>query len=358
MRPKPNTGHRRAERRGVVALPLLPPAPGVVRLLAATPPGAHARPHRGAPLAARSSQPGWYLSLGDSLSQGFQPTGPGSHDGRRPPDRDTDRGYADDLARALRLPLVKLGCPGETTTTMLHGGICYRHGANQLAAATRFLQTHRGRVALITLDIGINDVVRCEQERPGPASAACLGRGLATVDRNLATIIGRIRSAAGPDVPIVALNYYAPFVAARAPAAAAWSQYVTGRLDATLAGVLGPHRVTMADTGAAFGLGKAPAVEAGEVCRLTWVCSPPPVGPDLHADDAGYRVMARSVEQALAGSDRFPALRHLAGPPHPAPVLQNHQVGQRLPQGGAPHPELDLVPGSAPRNGKGHLPGG
>ena len=342
MRSKPNTGHRRAERRGV--LPLAPPpTPVVLRLLA--------------------GHPTWYVSLGDSLSQGFQPAGPAPRAGRRSPDRDTDRGYADDLARALRLPLVKLGCPGETTTTMLHGGICYRDGATQLGAATRFLRAHHGQVALITIDIGINDVVRCEQERPGPASAACLGRGLATVDRNLATIIRRIRAAAGPDVPIVALNYYAPFVAARTPAAAAWSQYVTGRLDATLAGVLEPHRVTMADTGAAFGLGQAPAVEADEVCRLTWVCSPPPVGPDLHADDAGYRVMARSVEQALAGSalagsDRFPALRHLAGAAGPAPVLQHHQVSQRLPQSGAAHPELDLVPGPAPRNGQRHLPGG
>src|SRR5215510_15650850 len=58
----------------------------------------------------------YYLSLGDSLAAGSQPTG-----------LVTNQGYADQLAALLRaknpkLRLVKLGCFDETTTTMRTGG--------------------------------------------------------------------------------------------------------------------------------------------------------------------------------------------------------------------------------------------
>lgn len=323
-------------------IPGLPPPKGACVHAVAVPPTA---------VSAARPRPGWYVSLGDSLSQGYQP-----RPGHRGPGRDTNQGYADVVAHDLHLRLAKLGCPGETTTTMLHGGICYRDGASQIGAATRFLRAHRRDLALVTVDIGINDVVRCQQAPPGPRSAACLAAGLATIERNLPTAVRLVRAAAGPQVPVVALDYYAPFVASPDPGRAAWSHYVTGRLDATLSGVLGPLHVRVAHTAAAFGLGRPVAVEAADVCRLTWVCSPPPVGANLHANAAGYRAMAGAVEQVLPGGDRLPPLGHLARAARPAPRLQDHQVGQRLPQRGAAHPELDLVPRPAPRDGQSHLP--
>src|SRR5947199_2225506 len=80
----------------------------------AQPGAAHARPAR-AP--AR-----FYLALGDSLAQGVQPDASGAS-------VRTGHGYADQLYAALRrgqpgLRLVKLGCPSETTATMIHGGVC------------------------------------------------------------------------------------------------------------------------------------------------------------------------------------------------------------------------------------------
>ena len=317
------------------------------------PKGAYVHAVTAPPASVTAARPGpaWYVSLGDSLSQGYQPRP--RHPG---PGRDTDQGYADVVARDRRLRLVKLGCPGETTTSMLRGGICYRDGASQIGAGTRFLRTHRSGLALVTVDIGINDVVRCQQMAPGPRSAACLATGLATIERNLPTVVRLVRSAAGPRVPIVALDYYAPFVASPDGARAAWSHYVTARLDATLSGILGPRHVTVADTAGAFGLGRPAAVEAADVCRLTWVCSPPPVGADLHANAAGYRAMAAAVEQVLPGGERLPALGHLARAAGQPARLEDHEVGQRLPEGGAPHPELDLVPRPAPLDGQGHLP--
>ena len=98
---------------------------------------------------------------------GWQPTT------ARPGGQRTSTGYADDVAAAERsrwsdLRLVELGCPGETTATMLNGGsLCpYRSGSPR-AAATSFLHRHPSTV-LITVDL--------EAGRSGPLEAAPRGR--------------------------------------------------------------------------------------------------------------------------------------------------------------------------------------
>ena len=62
------------------------------------------------------------------------------------------------------LRLKKLGCSGETTTTMITGGVCDYTAGNQLAQAMAFLQTHR--VVLITITIGGDDILHCITARP------------------------------------------------------------------------------------------------------------------------------------------------------------------------------------------------
>ncbi len=58
-----------------------------------------------------------YLALGDSLAFGFQPNG------------DFTDGYVNDLFNELHEEGVKdftnLGCPGETSSTLISGGICH-----------------------------------------------------------------------------------------------------------------------------------------------------------------------------------------------------------------------------------------
>src|SRR5262245_9620204 len=65
----------------------------------------------------------YYLSLGDSIAQGYQPIG-GSWTPRGFPGY--NHGYPDELLKLVREPsghlqLWKLGCGGETTATMLTG---------------------------------------------------------------------------------------------------------------------------------------------------------------------------------------------------------------------------------------------
>ena len=47
------------------------------------------------------------------------------------------------------------------------------------------------------------------------------------------------------------------------------------------------------------GLGTVPT-NVARVCALTWMCAAPPLGPNLHPNDAGYRVIAGALADALA----------------------------------------------------------
>ncbi len=150
----------------------------------------------------------YYLSLGDSLADR----------GGNPED------YADKLYLALhasdpKLELVKLGCGGESAQSMIEGSVLpsvnsscgppsfylhrYPH-KTQLAEAVAFLRAHAGKVSLVTIDIGGNDVQDCLVVLN--FSDDCLNGDLPALTANLSTILAELRTAAGPDVPIVGMN--------------------------------------------------------------------------------------------------------------------------------------------------------
>ena len=226
---------------------------------------------------------------------------------------ETSAGYANQLYAAIKpghpaLRLVKLGCPGETTDSMISGGICHYSGGSQLAAAVAFLHAHRGRVDLVTLDIGANDPEQCTS-RPDLANLATCTKELPHATANLTTITARLKAAA-PGVRIVAMNYYLP-------ALAEWRTGLTGRVVAYLAEKLAVSYndaldkvytaagIKVADVFSVFdtsnfgdqtgGLPRNVAL----VCRWTWECAAPPRGPNQHANAAGYQVIARTFQQIL-----------------------------------------------------------
>jgi lysophospholipase L1-like esterase len=248
----------------------------------------------------------YYLSVGDSLAQGVQPDAAGTS-------VDTRHGYPDQLYAALRrrdprLRLVRLGCPGETTGTMISGRHCPYPAGSQLAQAVAFLRAHRGRVTLITIDIGANDAGSCfTLPRPGPVPPCAAGPAPSTAG-NLALILSRLRAAAGRRVTIIGMSLYDPELpgwrsgqagrrAARASArlALAFSAMLTREYRAAgdrVADVSGAfHGADLALSGVAPGR-LPPAVAA--VCAWTWTCAPPPRGPNKHPNTAGYAVIARA----------------------------------------------------------------
>lgn len=207
----------------------------------------------------------YYLSLGDSLSVGYQPTSATTG-------HETTQGYVDDIYKVYKnqiesLKEWKLGCPGESTSTMIDGGICsYDDSAvtsesggigSQLAAAEYFLDhaTAGGyKVAFITIDIGANDVdgcanyvthdnsatnepdpdyqtdvTNCVEDGVTPTTVGADGypasdygitttqNGISGIDTNLPTILSDLESAdanvPGGPAPIYGMNYYDPFLA-------------------------------------------------------------------------------------------------------------------------------------------------
>jgi lysophospholipase L1-like esterase len=108
------------------------------------------------------------------------------------------------LARYQRkqpgLRLDDIAVAGATTSSMLSG---------QYAAARRFLKAHRRRVALITIDIGGNDVAGCFG--PGGVNQACFSQAQATIKRNLGRILAGVHQTA-PRARIIGMTYYNPFL--------------------------------------------------------------------------------------------------------------------------------------------------
>jgi lysophospholipase L1-like esterase len=276
------------------------------------------------PSAAVGTAPEYYLSLGDSLAVGVQPDARGAS-------LPTGHGYPDQLQALLRghgqvLSLVKLGCPGETTKTLLGGGSCGYSGeqrnaltgggGSQLAAALGFLRAHRGHVPLITIDIGANDLAPCVELTAVAAAVACAESAIATVKRNTVTILAALR-AADPRAMIAGMTYYAPQLAE-------WLSGATGRAyavgvlplvaagNAALTADFQAAHARVADVFTAFkgtdlsgestlpGSGTVPTAVA-RICEWTWACAAPPVGPNAHANTAGYGVIAATFYAVLRG---------------------------------------------------------
>ena len=259
----------------------------------------------GAGTAGAAPPTPYYLALGDSLAIGIQPR----PDGALGP---TTRGYVDDLYALYRLRrphlrLAKLGCSGETTTSMLNGGVCAYTAGTQLAEAVQFIQTHR--VVLITLSIGGDNVLHCFSL--GGIDETCVQEGLSAIGPDVSQILATLRAAAGPTVPIAGMNYYDPFLAAwtlgpAGQALALASLEVTTILNDLLGTLYFAFQIPVADVARAYRITDFTIVPRynlplNVVLELawTWIGAAPPVGPDIHPNTTGYAVIAAAFARAI-----------------------------------------------------------
>jgi len=261
-----------------------------------TPAAASAKPD---PSAGRATS--WYLALGDSLAAGYQP-GVGD---------DRTGGYVGGVLAALqestpKARLRNLSCSGATTTSMLGEDRCTYEQGSQVDAAVAFLAAHKTKVDLVTIDIGANDVTPCAR---GSVDVACAVGAVGTVERNLTAILGRLRAATGPQTQIVVLNYYNPFLAAwlTGPAGqqvAALTTQLQAMLNGAVARSAASADADVADVSTAFrsadttpvatAYGTIPT-NVATICAWTWMC----IRSDIHANDAGYAVLADVVAGRL-----------------------------------------------------------
>ncbi len=255
-----------------------------------------------APASAETADP-WYLALGDSYAAGYQP-GVGD---------DLTGGYAGGVLDAYQAlvpgtQLKNLACSGETVDSFLDGGTHCAYDGSQLDAALDFLETHPG-TTLITLDIGGNNVQRCVSRTTGGIDFACLNEGMQTIRTRLPVLISQLQEAA-PQAQIVLATYPNVFLAAWLTGAdgqnlARLSMGLFDNLNGIFAATAEATGVDLADVSEAFSthdftlvsdpaFGEIPQ-NVSKVCSLTWMCA----RQDIHANDAGYTVIADVIADLL-----------------------------------------------------------
>jgi lysophospholipase L1-like esterase len=265
--------------------------------------------------------PHYYLSLGDSLSQGVQPNAGGKS-------VETGVGYADQLYASMEfahpaLRLVKLGCPGESSASMVTGrgnpGAavfgCHPAGGTQLKAALRFLGKHHkaGEVPLITIDIGANDIDNCVPG--GKIDFNCVTAGEKAIAVNVPKIVKALRMAAAKGTKIIGMTFYDPFLAGYllggdAAVLAQGSVALAKTVNDTIAKAFKFHNGRVADVATAFKTydstdmaalpnGKTVPMNVAQICTLTWQCTKPPQGPNIHANTAGYTLIEQTFAQVM-----------------------------------------------------------
>jgi len=238
----------------------------------------------------------YYLALGDSITHGFQSS---KFLAGLPPEA-FNTGYVDVLADRLRaiqpdLDVVNYGCPGESTTTFLHGPCLFNtlglplhdpFAGSQLDAAVAFLEAKRGQVSPITLHLfgnDVNDFIRaCGGDfdcirREAPAAIAQFGS-------RLSVILDRLRAVA-PDAEVIVIGGWS-----LNPAPDADVDPLIEALNAAIATVAVQQRARFADMVPVFNPpGEAARMTA--ICTLTLLCAE----GDGHPSDAGYRAIAEVV---------------------------------------------------------------
>lgn len=255
-----------------------------------------------------------YLSMGTSLSAGTM----ADQNGNSQPF--TNKSFTDRLRPRLQeiygggLEHVKLGCPGETTTTMVSGGLCDYDAGSQLAEAVALLESGAD-VRLITFDLGANDILQATPEIVACGTdQGCIAAIFGQIGAGIAEVLGAIRLT-GYDGPILAMNYYNPNLAAWVNpdvtlppglTGVEWAQLST-QLAAAFNDVLdivygNPFlAVTVVDVESAFrtldfGDSDADGVpnNVETVCTLSDMCpSKPGARPNIHLSPKGYLFLSR-----------------------------------------------------------------
>jgi lysophospholipase L1-like esterase len=238
----------------------------------------------------------YYLALGDSLTFGFQPNG------------DFNHGFVADLFPHLQQvgvveTVADLGCNGETSVTFITGcpapqQLKFPYTGSQLKAALAFLRAHAGKVPLVTLDIGLNDLEPAmnfnPQTKTCAVDVAAFQTALQALDTNLKhTILPQLYAALtvnGHSTGVLAvMNYYDPFQNF-CPKTLPYFQTANAHLAADV-----NHFGIVVDVFDAFGGANVPNPK---LCVYLWTCNPSFPGND-HPTTGGYQVIANTFLAAL-----------------------------------------------------------
>lgn len=225
------------------------------------------------PVVFEEATGGVYLALGDSVAAGSGASDPAT------------TSYVGLVAETLRtkfgdtLTVESFATAGHTTQLLID---------EQLARAVDLLEA--GDVRLVTITIGGNDLgIYAAHEACvlDPANPECpLEDGLLEVEDRLDEIFGRLRTAAGPDVPIV-VQLYPNLFSGTGHEFTQQAETAFRLLNGVIAGVARSHDVLRADPRRDF---------QSEGRSLTHLLDDV---PDAHPNDRGYEEIAEAFLEEL-----------------------------------------------------------
>jgi len=254
-----------------------------------------------------------YLALGDSVTFGYQESqvvpAPNYADAA------SFFAYPALLGSELHLTVANAACPGETSSSLIDatgqsngcentpgkGNVGYRtlnplhvhYTGSQLGYAVSYLKTHHN-VRLVSLMIGANDFFVCQETTADHcASLSEQAALIATVEKNVTTILSTIRSKAHYGGQIAIVNYYS------LDYASATTTAQTALLNQSIDGDARPFHVEVADgfgqfqSGAAHSGGNTCA--AGLLTQLTGALTP----CGIHPCYTGQSLLAQAVANAI-----------------------------------------------------------
>ena len=156
--------------------------------------------------AGHKAPPLYYLSLGDSYSQGYQT-----------PAITNGPGYTNKIAKKEHMTLENFGCGGATTTSLIATNGC--NGSQEAGyavtyptttqeqAALNFIAANPGQIGLITVSIGGNDVTACAN---AAVPLTCVAAAETTIATNVNLLVSNLNTALttyGDSAKLVGLTY-------------------------------------------------------------------------------------------------------------------------------------------------------
>jgi lysophospholipase L1-like esterase len=251
-----------------------------------------------------------YLALGDSVTFGYEESQvvPAPNY----PDASSFIGYPELLGSELHLTVANPACPGETSSSLISAtaqsngcenapgnGPAYRtmfplhvkYTGSQLDYAVSYLKAHKN-VRLVSLMIGANDGFVCQETTADHcASATETSAVSATITKNVATILGTIRSKAHYGGQIAIVNYYSLNYSSAATTALSTTLNTAQDKGAK------PFHVVIAD---GFGELQAAALHSGgNSCTAGLLTQLSTGGCGIHPSYAGQSLLAQAVEKAI-----------------------------------------------------------
>ena len=152
--------------------------------------------------------------------------------------------------------------------------------------------------------------------RDDPDGRSVREQGIASVKANMPKILGRLAKAAGKGTVFAGMTLYDPILAdyllspySPTQSLGELSVGLAQSINGNIAGADKAAGFKTADVATAFDTydktdivslgGQMVPKNVAEVCTLSWACTAPPRGPNIHANAQGYALIATTFASAI-----------------------------------------------------------